>query len=68
MFLRRFRPVLVAGLLALTSSLTVFSLIGVPSADAASLVATAPCRALDPNLVHGECLKYSTRSDRKSVV
>ncbi len=62
MFLRRFRTVLLAGILALSSSLAVFSLVEAPPADAASLVATAPCRALDPNLVHGECLRYSTRS------
>lgn len=62
MFLRRSRPVLLALLLALSSSLAVLAVPWTPAADAASVVPTATCRALDPNLVHGMCLKYAARS------
>lgn len=33
-----------------------------PSADAATVVATSHCRSLDPNLVRGACLRYQARS------
>ncbi|HET6151342.1 MAG TPA: hypothetical protein VFE15_00200 [Marmoricola sp.] len=33
-----------------------------PAAQAATVVGTANCRALDPNLVHGVCLRYSSRA------
>lgn len=33
-----------------------------PSAEAATVVATAHCRSLDPNLVRGACLRYQARS------
>lgn len=61
MLLRRYRPVL-AVLLALTSSLVVLVLSWAPRADAASVVPTPTCRALESNLVHGVCLRYSGRS------
>jgi hypothetical protein len=63
MFLRRFRPIFLAALLALTSCLTVIaSTFGVHPAVAVSVVPRASCLAADPNLVHGVCLKYSTPS------
>jgi hypothetical protein len=37
-------------------------LIGAPAAQAATVVGTASCRALDPNLVHGVCLRYAGRT------
>ncbi|MCW2754225.1 MAG: Sortase family protein [Marmoricola sp.] len=60
----RHRSVLVALLLVVTATfaLVVASPGGVRPASAASVAPTASCRALDPNLVHGVCLKYTSRS------
>jgi hypothetical protein len=35
---------------------------GLSSASAATVVAESHCRGLDPNLVHGACLRYQVRS------
>ncbi|MCW2857703.1 MAG: hypothetical protein JWR52_3318 [Marmoricola sp.] len=60
----RRRSVLVALLLVITGTfaLIVVSPGALRPAAAASVVPQASCRAANPNLVHGVCLKYASRS------
>lgn len=55
----------VVNVLVLVAGLLVLGLVpgnGLPPASAASVVSDTHCRRLDPNLVHGACLRYRARS------